>query len=232
MAVDLVKNFGPISVLRRLTLVAKPGEVSVIFGPNGACKSALLRIIATLSRADDGKVNVNGFDSLRQGERVRQSTGVVLHSPMLYGDLTGLENLRFFARMFRLDNADQQISKISDQLRVTDILDQRIATLSHGMQKRIAIARALLHEPQVLLFDEPETGLDQQALHLFQNLLMEWRDEGRCVLMTTHNIERGLAVCDRVAILAGGRLEFERPRTELTESQLRQSYSELAGPSQ
>ena len=90
----------------------------------------------------------------------------------------------------------------------------------------------LLHEPQVLLFDEPETGLDQQALHLFQNLLMEWRDEGRCVLMTTHNIERGLAVCDRVAILAGGRLEFERPRTELTESQLRQSYSELAGPSQ
>ena len=228
-ASGLEKAFGPVAVLRGLDLAVGRGEVLAIFGPNGSGKSTLLRILATLSRADRGEAQINGFDTVRQGERVRQTTGVVLHSPMLYGDLTVRENLHFFARMFRLERPTEQISAAADRLHIGQVLDERVQSLSHGMQKRVAIARALLHEPRVLLLDEPESGLDQEARELLEGLLSDWRQAGRCAVMTTHNLGHGLAVCSRVAILSRGRLAFEQSRDEVTEEGLRDAYHRLTG---
>jgi ABC-type multidrug transport system ATPase subunit len=152
----------------------------------------------------------------------------VLHSPMLYGDLTARENLLFTCRMFRLDNARRRVEECAERMQVARRLDDRVGTLSHGLQKRVALARALLHSPRLLILDEPESGLDQSALALLDSLLDDYRRAGRAVMMTTHALERGLEMGDRVTILSQGRIAFDQPRAGLDRQSVREAYGHLS----
>ena len=204
----LSKAFGRTAVLRDLDLDLHWGEVLTILGPNGSGKTTLVKVLATLTRPDAGTVRVSGLDPARAGRSVRRTIGVVTHDPLLYDGLTGYENLKFFARMFSLPGVEQRIGTVAERLGVSARLDQRVGTLSHGMKKRFSIARALLHEPAILLMDEPESGLDQEALSLLKDLVLEGASPFRAALITTHNVEYGLAVGHRMAILAQGRIAY------------------------
>ena len=135
---------------------------------------------------------------------------MVTHDPLLYDELTGRENLRFAARMFDIDDADDRIRAVSDRIDVSARLDHRVGALSHGWKKRISLARALLHDPPILLMDEPESGLDQQAIAAFERAVDDETRPNRTVVMTTHDIERALHLADQIAILAKGRLVYRQ----------------------
>ena len=205
------------------------GELFAVFGPNGSGKTTLLRVLATLTRPDAGSISVNGFDIARQAIAARATTGAVMHAPLLYADLTGRENLLFHARMFRIDGAGERVEEVAARMNVGDRLDDRVRHLSHGFQKRLSLARALLHRPRLLLLDEPESGLDRPTLRLLERLLDEYTALGGSVVMTTHSLEWGLRVADRVAVLARGRLAFTRARAEITLEELGAAYDRLGG---
>jgi heme ABC exporter ATP-binding subunit CcmA len=228
-ASGLEKSYGVVTALRAVDFEARQGEVTVLFGPNGAGKTTLLRILAGLTRPDGGTVTVCGSNMAREGELARQSTGVLLHSPMLYADLTARENLRFYAHMFRIRRQERHISEIAERMQFSHRLDDRVRTLSHGLVKRVALARALLHAPRLLLLDEPETGLDQSALALLDSVVGEHRTGGRAVIMTTHSIERGLAWADRVVGLSRGRVVMDKPGREVNAKGVLAALGEIAG---
>lgn len=206
----LTKSYGRVRVLNGLSLRLGWGEVLSVLGPNGSGKTTLLRVIATLTRPDSGTVRVAGMDAVRRAAGVRRATGVVMHEPMLYADLTAGENLRFFCRMFGLGGADERIEEAVGRVGVAHGLGRRAGVLSHGMQKRFSIARALLHRPRVLLLDEPESGLDQSAAEMLREVVASTRAGGGAVLLVTHNLDQALAMADRVAILTRGAVAHER----------------------
>ena len=202
----LVKNYGMLPVLRGVELHVAPGEFVALVGANGAGKTTLLRIVATLLSPTAGRVSVGGWPLPGHADKVRRHMGLVSHQPLLYGDLTAAENLMFFARLYSLDNRDQ---RVLDALRTVGLLARQrdpVRTFSRGMTQRLTLARATLHEPDVLLFDEPYTGLDQQASQLLDNLLRQEAARGRTILMITHDLAHGLNLCDRIAILSRGKI--------------------------
>ena len=225
----LAKAFHPRPVLRGMDLRLAWGECLALFGPNGAGKSTLIRVLATLARQDAGRVLVAGKDTLRSPAEARRALGVLTHQTMLYDHLTSAENLRFYGRMFSLPHVDERIRHVAGQLGIEPHLERRVHTLSHGIQKRVSLARALLHRPRVLLLDEPETGLDPDALDILARVLERHRGDGGAVLLTTHNVEEGLALATRVGILADGRLAYEAPRQHVTAQTFLARYAQAAG---
>ena len=209
----LRKAYARAQVLRGLDLEVPRGRVLTVLGPNGSGKTTLVRILAGLARPDEGRVTVAGFDLAREPERARRRVGVVTHDALLYDGLTGRENLAFFGRMFGLDRIDERIAEVSELLGIADRLGQRAGAMSHGFRKRFSIARALLHAPAVLVLDEPESGLDQEALRLLDAALAASSDPPRSVLVTTHDLERGLAVGDSIVILSRGEVVYSRSDT-------------------
>lgn len=208
------------------------GEVFTIFGPNGAGKTTLLRVLATLTRPDAGRIVINGFDFVKEAALARSTVGVVMHSSLLYGDLTGRENLRFYGRMFDLPEIENRIDEVAERMNVAHRLNDKVRDLSHGLQKRVSFARALLHRPKLLLLDEPETGLDQNTLAIFESLLADYREVGGSVVMTTHSLERGLALADRVAILGGGKFVFIDSSDNIEPGEMPGIYARLTGERQ
>ena len=225
----LTKHYGNRPVLRDIDLELPWGEVLSLFGPNGAGKTTLVRLLAGLARPTDGSIRIAGLNPERRGIDVRRLLGVVTHQTFLYDELTARENLRFYARMYGLDSADERIEEVSATLGSTSYLDARVRTLSNGMQKRVSLARAVLHRPRLLIFDEPEAGLDQEALELVQALLETHRAEGGSAVVTTHNVERGLSIADRVIILANGRISYDEPSGALEPVSFRDTYRERTG---
>ncbi|MCI0869745.1 MAG: ABC transporter ATP-binding protein, partial [Chloroflexi bacterium] len=210
-AKGLRKAYGRTQVLRGLDLDVPWGQVLTILGPNGSGKTTLIKTLAALIRPDEGTVQVAGADIRRRGNRARRIIGLVTHDTLLYDELTGYENLKFYARMFRLDSAERRIESVAERMGMSARLHQRVGTLSHGMKKRFSIARALLHDPLVLIMDEPESGLDQDALVLLEAVIRDKTDPYRTVIMTTHNLDRGIALSDRMAILSRGVIAYEAP---------------------
>ncbi len=225
----LHKSYGRAAVLRGLDLEVAWGETVVILGPNGSGKTTLIKTLATLTRPDTGSVRIAGLDVSRSGKQARATIGVVTHDPMLYEQLTGLENLKLFGRMFNLDVVEERAVCAADRLGMTSRLSQRVGTMSHGMRKRLSIARALLHDPPILLMDEPESGLDQEALDILESIVLGSSDLGRTVIMTTHNLERGAALAQRAAILSRGRIAYHDSAASLGVAGLRERYAELTG---
>jgi len=205
----LFKGFGRISVLRDLDLNLHGGEVLTILGPNGSGKTTLIKLLATLTKPDKGSVQILGMDASDSGTTIRRHVGVVTHEPLLYLELTGYENLKFTGRMFSLDRIDERIESVVDRLEIGPQLRQRIGTLSHGMRKRFSIARALLHDPLILLMDEPESGLDQRALSLLDTVVSDQKASGRTVVMTTHNLDRSVVQGHRIAVLVNGQIAYQ-----------------------
>ena len=206
----LEKGFGDMPVLWDLDLTVGWGEFLVLFGANGAGKTTLLRVLSTQARPDGGSVRIAGFDLRRRAEAARRRVGVVAHSGFLYDDLTCRENLSFYGRLYAVADLKGRVAEVLERVGLSRRADWRVRSLSHGMQKRLAIARAILHQPSLLLLDEPESGLDRDSVATLAALLREWTAAGRSVVMTTHNVDLGLAWGSRAAALSNGKLDFER----------------------
>ena len=223
----LSKSYGPQAVLRDLDLSLPWGDFLTVFGPNGSGKTTLIKVLATMSRPDRGDVTIAGYDLKKDPTAIRRNIGVLTHQPLLYGDLTARENLKFHGRMFGLSRLDERIEQAADLVGLRPHLSRRVGVLSHGMQKRASLARAILHDPPILLLDEPETGLDQEALGMLTDMVSAGDRGRRTVLMATHSLERGLALGNRVAILTGGRIAYQEERALVDEEMLRGAYGRL-----
>lgn len=204
---DIRKSYGTSEVLKGIDLSVESGNVVALFGENGSGKSTLLRIISMLAKPSSGTVEICGLDTQKSGETARLHLGAVMHSPMLYRDLTARENLRLFAKMCRLDDLENRVEHVASRLGFTSRLDARIRSLSHGYQKRVSIARSVIHSPELLLLDEPETGLDERGLRILKELILEWRDSGNTVIMSTHTVAMGEQMADTSFRLKDGRLQ-------------------------
>jgi len=204
----LDKGFGDWPVLWGLDLTVAWGEFLVLLGANGVGKSTLLHILSTQARADAGRVRVSGYDLRRNPQAIRRRVGVVGHQTFLHDDLTCQENLVYYGRLFGLQEPRRRAEEALSRLGMSRRAGQRVRTLSHGLQKRVAIARAILHNPSILLLDEPESGLDRGSVAVLKALLEEWTASGRTVVMTTHNTDLGFSWTDRVGVMAEGKVHF------------------------
>jgi heme exporter protein A len=200
----LVKRFGHKTVLRNLDLQVAQGEFVALLGPNGAGKTTLLRIMASLSRPTLGNVSIGGYSLPDQAASVRQRLGVVSHLPLLYGDLSAEENLRFYGRLYDIPAIEQRVNVVLEMVGLTGRRKDLVRTFSRGMQQRLAIGRAVLHDPQVMLLDEPHTGLDQDACEMLDTVLKQVAVEGRTVVMTSHDLARVAALAGRFDVLSRG----------------------------
>ncbi len=220
----LVKAFGLKAVLRGLTFSVDEGEFVALLGPNGAGKTTFIRILACLSRPSSGEVMIDGLHLPDEAGAVRRRLGVVAHQSLLYGDLTAEENLRFFARMYGLRRVEPRMAEVLTIVGLTAARRELVRTFSRGMQQRLSIARALLHDPSLLLFDEPFTGLDQDASAMLDRLLSEIASQGRTVVMTSHDLERSARLASRVDILSKGKIASSVGRAELSPGSLPELY--------
>jgi heme exporter protein A len=203
----LVKRFGIKVVLRNLDFEVMQGEFVALLGPNGAGKTTFLRILSSLSRQTLGEVRIAGFSLPHQSAAVRRKLGVVSHLPLLYGDLTADENLRFYGRMYGVANIDGRIGEVLETVGLASRRRDLVRTFSRGMQQRLAIGRAVLHDPEVLLLDEPHTGLDQDACNMLDAVLRQVASRGRTVVMTSHDLARASDLAQRFDILVRGVIE-------------------------
>jgi heme exporter protein A len=226
----LVKRFGLKTVLRGVDFYVQPGEFVVLLGPNGAGKTTFLRILASLSRPSMGQVKVAGFLLPAQSAAVRQRLGVVSHLPLLYADLTAEENLQFYGRMYNISGLNERIVNVLQLIGLSARRHDMVRTFSRGMQQRLAIGRAVLHDPDVMLFDEPYTGLDQDASEMLDDVLKNVAAAGRTVVMTSHDLARAEELGTRFDILSRGVISASSTRTELGDGNLLAFYKQaLAG---
>jgi len=221
----LVKSFGSKVALEGVDLDVADGEFLTLVGPNGAGKTTLIRILATLTRPTEGSVRIAGYDLAGQSTEIRRRIGLASHQTLLYEDLSAEENLHFYGRMYEVPELEERIAALLQRVGLEHRRHDLVRTFSHGMQQRLSIARALLHDPAILLLDEPYTGLDQQAMEVLREVLVALVGRARTVLMTTHNLERGLELCDRAAILVNGRIVHQAAKSNLDVASFREVYS-------
>jgi heme exporter protein A len=220
----LIKKYGLNPVLRGIQLHVRPGEFVTLVGPNGAGKSTLMRIVATLLRPDAGEVEIGGWPLATHAHMVRRHIGLVSHQSLLYQDMTAAENLTFFARLYGLDEAEARVQQALKTVGLRARQRDPVSSFSRGMTQRLTIARATLHEPDVLLLDEPYTGLDQEAVLLLDRLLHEEKERGRTILMITHDLSHSLNLSQRLVILHNGRIIHETATGNIAAAELLALY--------
>ena len=204
--VGVSKVFGRTRALVDVSLEVAAGESAVLFGANGSGKTTLLKVVSTVMSPTSGAVTVCGYSTTADAAAVRSQTGVLLHEPSVYSELTVEENLALFARLCRLDDVDARVRAVAGDLRVDQLMDVRVRVLSHGLRKRVGLAMSVLHRPRVLILDEPGTGLDAASLGTVVDLVRSVRDRGGCCLISTHDADFARRVGTRFYRLANGRL--------------------------
>ncbi len=220
----LTKSFGNHLALRGIDLEVRHGESVVIFGPNGAGKTTLIKVLATIMNPSSGRVLVDGLNLKNNAEEIRRRIGVVTHQTFLYSNLTAYENLEFYSRMYDVPRVKERIHEVATIVGMTSRLYDRVGTLSRGMQQRLSIARSLLHKPSIMLLDEPEAGLDQQAISMLWEALPTEGEGKRTIFLTTNSLERGLELGDRLLILDKGKIVYQRSTQALDLADLKQAY--------
>ena len=205
---NLSKSFGKVKAVDDLSFSVSAGEVFGLLGPNGAGKTTTLRILATLLRADTGSANVNAHDVKQDAEKVRAEIGVVNGGMGLYDRLTGLEVLRYFGRLYGMSKGQiaERVAVLDELLDLGPTLTRRTGDFSTGMKQKIVIARAVLHDPPIIFFDEATSGLDVMARRTVLNFVKRYPSEDRAVIYSTHVMSEVEELCDRVAIIYGGKL--------------------------
>jgi heme exporter protein A len=201
---DVTRAFGRRRALHRVSLHARAGETMALLGPNGAGKSTLLSIVATLLAPTSGQVRYGEHDSMRAGAALRARLGLLGHDLYLYAELSPAENLHFFAGTYGLDDVERRIATALDRAGLSHRRDDPVSGFSRGMRQRLALERALLHDPRLVLLDEPFTGLDDAAAHALRHRLASLRDSGAIVLLTTHDLETIEGIVDRAIVLRDG----------------------------
>ncbi len=218
VADGLQVSYGYVRVLRSVDLKVKRGEFWMIFGPNGAGKSTLMGVLATLIKPQGGRLTIEGVSAARPGADLRRKIGLVSHQSFLYADLTARENLLFYGRLYGLRSPAEAVERALGEVGLDLCADRRLRTFSRGMHQRLAIARALLPDPHILLLDEPFSGLDQQARGRFRSLLNDMHERRKTFVLATHDVRLGLELCSHVALLDRGRIVRSGGRDELTEA--------------
>lgn len=226
---NLIKVFAQRQALRGVDLKVARGDFLTIVGPNGAGKSTLLRCFAGLSKPSAGQVLLRGRTLDASAAKLRRHIALLSHETFLYDDLTAVENLRFYGRMYDVDKLDSRIEQLLGDLSLRGRAHDPVRTYSRGMSQRLAIARALLHQPSIILLDEPYTGLDEQAAETLAQMLQEIASGGETLIMTTHHLERVLQTGSRLAIMVAGRLVYDAPKPEFGLSGLTRLYREKIG---
>lgn len=220
----LVRRYGHVIAVDDVDLSLVPGDFLTIFGPNGAGKTSLLGMLGGATRPTSGVVLINGERISYSDPSWRSQVGILSHRGFLYARLTAAENLRFYGRLFGLTDLDTRIAERLDRVGLSNRADFRVDQLSHGMRQRLSLARALLHDPDVVLLDEPYTGLDPSAASVLREVLTGLRDGHRTVVMVTHNLREGLAMATRAAIQSAGRLVWEGPPSDFDATGFERHY--------
>lgn len=226
-AKKLVKRFGLKTVLKDMDFSVENGEFVALIGPNGAGKSTFLRILASLTRPTMGKVSVAGYLLPKESAEVRHELGVVSHLPLLYVDLTAEENLTFYGKMYNLPDLATRINEVLEMVGLPARRNDLVRTYSRGMQQRLAIGRAVLHDPSVMLFDEPYTGLDQDASAMLDDVLRTVAARGRTVIMTSHDLARTEDLATRFDILSRGKIVASATQKDFGNGNLLSFYKDV-----
>ncbi|MFF2448636.1 ABC transporter ATP-binding protein [Neobacillus sp. NPDC058068] len=193
-------------ILRGVDLSIKKGETVAIIGPNGAGKSTLLKVLATLIKPTSGLIKINGLDLKKNHIDIKKLLGYLPHSSLLYDHYSPLENLVFFGNIYGVDDVEQRAIKLVKEVGLSFFLNEPVKNFSRGMIQRIAIARAIIHDPEILLLDEPHTGLDQGAISILNNVILSMKEKGATTLMVTHDFKQAAEICDRIIIVKNGKI--------------------------
>lgn len=193
-------------ILRGVDLSIKKGETVAILGPNGAGKSTLLKVLATLIKPTSGRVLVNDMDLKKNHIQIKKIMGYLPHSSLLYDHYSPLENLVFFGKIYGVKNVEQRAVGLVKEVGLSFFLNEPVKNFSRGMIQRIAIARAIVHEPEILLLDEPHTGLDQGAISILNNVILAMKQKGTTTLMVTHDFKQAAEICNRIIIVKNGKI--------------------------
>ncbi len=225
----LTRSFNDYLALRGITAKFLRGESTAVLGPNGAGKTTLLKVLSTAITPSSGEVMVNNTSLKDKNPETRRCIGVVSHQPFLYHNLTAYENLSFYCRMYDVEDMKKRITDVVDMVGMTSRLHDRVGTLSRGMQQRLSIGRAILHKPEILLLDEPDTGLDWYAMSSLWEIVRTEDGINRTIIFTTHDLGRGLSLSERIVIIHKGKIVFEALSSELDTEKLKAEYINNTG---
>ncbi len=205
------KSFGSVHAVRGISFDAPDGKVTGLLGPNGAGKSTTLRILYTVMKPDEGSASIDGHDVVNNSLEARRCTGALPHSAGLYPHLTARENIAYFASLCGIErrNIEARVESIVDLLEIKDFADRRTKGFSQGQRTKVALARALVHDPQNVILDEPSNGLDVMATRSLRELILKLKDAGRCILFSSHVMQEVAALCDDIVIIADGRVAID-----------------------
>ena len=222
-------NKGPFTAVDDISFCARPGEIFGLLGPNGAGKTTVLRILSTVLGPTSGSATINGMHVQRDADKVRHQIGFVSNNTAVYERMTGYEMVEYFGRLYGLtkQQVEFRAEELFDRLQMQDIRDRLCAKMSTGMRQKVSIARALIHDPPVLIFDEATLGLDILVARSLLETVSQLRDQGKCIIFSTHIMREVEKLCDRVAIMAHGRILAEGTQRELQESYQENDLEEL-----
>jgi heme exporter protein A len=220
---DIRKTFGHFTALGGITLNVPRGEFLTLFGRNGAGKTTFLKIAATLVRPTHGKLRIDGIDIREEPENARRRIGFLSHNTYLYRDLSPTENLRFFGRLYGMEDSEQRIQELLDRVGLRRRATDPIRAFSRGLHQRLGLARVMLHDPSLILLDEPYTGLDANAVAILDQMLDEAISAGKTIILTTHDLEQGLRAATRAVIIDRGKIVF---MSDGRDPAIRQAYAE------
>jgi len=225
----LTRRYGRFVALRSVSLTVDAGECLTLFGHNGAGKSTLLNVVAGLTRGYEGDVSLFGTNLRKANDKSRAAIGFLSHETFLYNDLTAIDNLLFYGRLYGIADPQARATELLDRFRLSHKADANVRALSRGMKQRLSLARAIVHEPSLLLLDEPFTGLDESACEMVGRMLRAFTAAGGAAVVTTHDIDRGLGVANSVAVLDRGKIVFEAAAAEVDGVSFRQKYRSVLG---
>jgi sodium transport system ATP-binding protein len=208
---DIHKSFGKVQAVRGVSFDAPDGKITGLLGPNGAGKSTTMRILYTVLRPDEGAATIDGVNVVDDSLGARKLIGALPHSAGLYPHLTARENIAYFAKLCGMDKPeiDDRVDGIVRLLEIEDFADRRTKGFSHGQTTKVALARALVHDPRNVILDEPTSGLDVMATRSLRELILKLKDEGRCVLFSSHIMQEVAALCDDICIIAHGKVAID-----------------------
>ncbi len=223
-AKGLRKSFGEKYVLRGLDFSIRAGESWTIFGPNGAGKTTLIKILAMLLKPTSGTLYIDKTPLEKINKKLCYKIGMVSHETFLYSNLTSYENLLFYGKLYELKDLNKRVDLMLKKVDLKNRSHDRVRFFSRGMKQRLSIARALLHNPSILLLDEPYSGLDLQSIRSFQKLISSLHTQERTIILTSHNLNLGLEMCDHAAILVKGKIVYSEPKENINNNNFEEIY--------
>jgi sodium transport system ATP-binding protein len=232
---NIAKEFGSVQAVKDVSLKAQDGRITALLGPNGAGKSTTLRILSTMIIPDSGNTIIDGVDVVADPMTVRKRIGVLPHNSGLYGRLTGVENINYFGKLQGLEptRLTQRIESLIEQLKMGDFAHRRTAGFSQGQKIKVALARALVHNPSHVILDEPTNGLDVMATRALREIIANLKQSGKCILFSSHVMQEVDALCDDVVVISAGEVRFNGTISQLREhagtENLEDAFVHLAG---